>query len=64
MESMRQRRGATGREQEIVIVCSEGSASSLAAATLQDLDFTRATDLDGGFRAWAESGLPVRKSAA
>jgi rhodanese-related sulfurtransferase len=50
----------TGYDQEIVVVCSEGYASSLAAAVLQDLGFSRATDLDGGFRAWAASGLPVR----
>jgi len=30
----------------------EGYQSSLAAATLQQLGFTRATDVDGGFRAW------------
>lgn len=43
----------------VVIVCSEGYASSLAAATLQDLGVTRATDVVGGFRAWAADGLPT-----
>ena len=38
-------------DREIVIVCNEGYASSLAAATLQQLGLTRATDLDGGFQA-------------
>jgi len=42
-----------------VVVCSEGYASSLAAASLQDLGLRNATDLDGGFRAWAAAGLPV-----
>lgn len=42
-----------------VVVCSEGYTSSLAAAALQDLGLHRATDLDGGFRAWAAEGLPV-----
>lgn len=41
----------TGYDQEIVLVCNEGYASSLAAATLVDLGFTHATDLDGGFQA-------------
>jgi rhodanese-related sulfurtransferase len=36
----------------IVLVCNEGYASSLAAATLCDLGLD-ATDLDGGYRAWA-----------
>jgi rhodanese-related sulfurtransferase len=43
----------------VVIVCSDGYSSSLAAATLQDLGVTRATDMIGGFRAWKIAGLPV-----
>ena len=42
-----------------IVVCSEGYASSLAAASLQDLGLRGATDLDGGFRAWKAAGLPV-----
>jgi rhodanese-related sulfurtransferase len=40
-------------------MCHEGSQSSLAAATLQELGFEKATDLIGGFQAWRASGLPV-----
>ena len=39
----------------IILVCSEGYGSSLAAATLQDLGLHRATDLVGGFQALARS---------
>ena len=46
-------------DDKVILFCNEGYASSLAAATLQDLGFTRATDLDGGFQAWREAGLPV-----
>jgi rhodanese-related sulfurtransferase len=42
---------ATGFDREIVIVCNEGYASTLAAAALQALGLHRATDLDGGFQA-------------
>lgn len=42
-----------------MLFCSEGYATSLAAASLQDLGVWRATDLIGGFQAWAEAGLPV-----
>ena len=42
-----------------IVVCSEGYASSLAAASLRDLGLRNATDLDGGFRAWKAAGLPV-----
>jgi rhodanese-related sulfurtransferase len=41
-----------GYEQPVVVVCSEGYASSLAAASLRDLGFTEAGDLAGGFLAW------------
>ena len=45
----------------VIIVCDEGYASSLAAATLQELGLPRATDLIGGFQAWRLSGLPITK---
>jgi rhodanese-related sulfurtransferase len=41
-------------ERRIIIVCNEGYSSSLAAATLRRLGLHRATDLVGGFTAWAE----------
>lgn len=49
------------RSRQIVVVCSEGYSSSLAAAVLQDLGLTGATDLVGGFEAWARAGLPVTR---
>ena len=42
-----------------IIVCDEGFASSLAAATLQQIGLQRSTDVIGGFRAWRAAGLPV-----
>jgi rhodanese-related sulfurtransferase len=42
----------TGAQQVIVVLCSEGYASSLAAATLRRLGLVNATDLDGGYQAW------------
>jgi rhodanese-related sulfurtransferase len=44
---------------QFVLVCNDGYSSSIAAATLRDLGFERATDLDGGFNAWVAAGLPV-----
>lgn len=38
----------------VVLVCNEGYASSLAAATLQTVGLPRATDLAGGYRAWRD----------
>ena len=44
---------------QFVLVCNDGYSSSIAAATLRDLGFDRATDLAGGFNAWVAAGLPV-----
>jgi glyoxylase-like metal-dependent hydrolase (beta-lactamase superfamily II) len=43
----------------IVTVCEFGKISTLAAATLRDLGFTRAAALDGGMKAWRDGGLPL-----
>jgi len=40
------------RHQPVVVVCSQGYASSLAAASLVDLGYDRAADLIGGYQAW------------
>jgi rhodanese-related sulfurtransferase len=40
-------------DQRVILVCSDGFSSSLAASRLQDLGLVRATDLVGGFAAWA-----------
>ena len=55
---------AAGLDQQVVVVCDHGYSSSLAAATLQDLGFSRATDIAGGFEAWKEQGLPVAAAPA
>jgi rhodanese-related sulfurtransferase len=43
----------------LILFCSQGYASSLAARTLREMGFTRATDMDGGFDLWKSQGLPV-----
>ncbi|WP_329333994.1 rhodanese-like domain-containing protein [Streptomyces sp. NBC_00663] len=50
---------ATSHDLRVVVICNEGYASSLAAASLHQLGLHRATDLVGGFQAWRASGLPV-----
>jgi rhodanese-related sulfurtransferase len=42
----------TSPDLRIVLVCNQGYASSVAAATLRRLGMRRATDLAGGFQAW------------
>lgn len=46
-------------EREVILLCAHGYSSSIAAATLHDLGFARAGDVDGGFEAWQAAGLPI-----
>lgn len=43
----------------VITVCEFGRISTLAAATLRELGFTRAVALDGGMKAWREAGFPL-----
>lgn len=53
--------GLSDRDRLIILVCADGYSSSLAAATLHDLGFSRATDLAGGFNGWVAAGMPVEQ---
>jgi rhodanese-related sulfurtransferase len=46
-------------DRRVILFCAHGFSSSLAVATLMDLGYTAATDVEGGFQAWLEAGLPV-----
>jgi flavin reductase (DIM6/NTAB) family NADH-FMN oxidoreductase RutF/rhodanese-related sulfurtransferase len=48
----------------VIVICSEGFTSSLAAAALQDIGVHRATDVVGGFKAWRAAGLPTTGAGA
>ncbi|MFD9354596.1 rhodanese-like domain-containing protein [Streptomyces sp. NPDC060031] len=50
---------ATSHDIQVVVICNEGYASSLAAASLHALGLHNATDLVGGFQAWKSASLPT-----
>jgi rhodanese-related sulfurtransferase len=52
---------ATGFDVDVIVLCSEGYTSSLAADALRELGLHRATDVVGGFWAWAAAGLPTTR---
>jgi glyoxylase-like metal-dependent hydrolase (beta-lactamase superfamily II)/rhodanese-related sulfurtransferase len=45
----------------ILTCCEFGKISTLAAATLRDLGYGRASALDGGMKAWREAGYPLEQ---
>jgi rhodanese-related sulfurtransferase len=54
---------ASGYDLRPIVICAEGYTSSLAAAALQDLGLTGATDVTGGYQAWQSAGLPTARAA-
>ena len=50
----------TDPRQKIILFCNEGYQSVLAAANLQILGLTFATDMEGGFTGWKSAGLPTK----
>lgn len=46
-------------EATLVLYCGGGFRSALAADNLQKMGYSHCISLDGGWRAWKESGLPV-----
>jgi rhodanese-related sulfurtransferase len=45
----------------VIVVCTQGFSSTLAAASLQDIGLVNATDVIGGFEAWQSAGLPIKR---
>ena len=46
---------------KMVLYCGGGYRSALAADALRQMGYTNAISLDGGWRAWKESGMPVEQ---
>jgi rhodanese-related sulfurtransferase/TusA-related sulfurtransferase len=46
-------------DRSLYINCGTGRRSALATATLNDMGYEKAINLDGGFEAWEAAGYPV-----
>lgn len=42
----------------VIVYCRSGARAALACATLKDMGFENVANLEGGFGAWQEAGLP------
>ncbi len=47
------------REANVVLYCSSGSRSTLAADTLQTMGYSTVASMSGGIRGWADAGGEV-----
>ena len=48
-------------DKSIIVACASGARSALATETLHALGFTDVSNLEGGFKAWKEQGLPFNE---
>ena len=53
--------GRLPRESTVVLYCGVGGRSALAAKSLVDMGFDKVENLQGGWSAWTNSGLPVEQ---
>jgi len=51
------------KQTELILYCGGGYRSALAADNLQRLGYTNVYSMDGGWKAWKESGAPVEEDA-
>ena len=47
------------KNKRIILHCASGGRSALAASTLKEMGYENVAHLDGGIKAWKESGLPT-----
>lgn len=58
-ESLGRIEAITSSDQEILVYCGSNNGSRPVAKWLQEHGYTNVAQIDGGFRAWEEAGLPV-----
>jgi rhodanese-related sulfurtransferase len=49
------------KETRMVLYCGGGFRSALAADALQKMGYANVISLDGGWRAWQQSGMPIER---
>ena len=47
------------KNKRIILHCASGGRSALAASTLKEMGYENVAHMDGGIKAWKESGLPT-----
>jgi len=45
----------------VIVYCRSGVRAALACATLMDMGYENVANLEGGFGAWQEAGLPTNE---
>ncbi|MGL5003614.1 MAG: rhodanese-like domain-containing protein [Casimicrobium sp.] len=45
----------------LIVYCARGQRAMMAGSALKNAGFTQLFNLNGGFKAWSDAGLPVEK---
>jgi rhodanese-related sulfurtransferase len=45
----------------VIVYCRSGARAALACATLMDMGYEHVANMEGGFAAWQQAGLPVNE---
>jgi rhodanese-related sulfurtransferase len=53
--------GRLPREATVVLYCGGGARSALACKSLAEMGYDKVENLQGGWQAWVNSGLPVEQ---
>ena len=61
LPDLERRAGDLPTDRPVLLMCQSGGRSALAAARLRALGMDNITDVQGGFSAWQQAGLPATK---
>ena len=58
LPDLERRCGEIPSDRPVLVMCQAGSRSAMAAERLRAIGFDNIVDIDGGFKAWSQAGLP------
>ena len=61
LPDLERRAGDIPMDRPVLVMCQSGGRSALAAGRLRALGMDNVTDVQGGFNAWRQAGLPTVK---
>ena len=64
LPDLERRAGDLPTDRPVLVMCQSGGRSAIAAERLRALGMDNITDIQGGFNAWRQAGLPTEKQSS
>ena len=64
LPDLERRAGGLPTDRPVLVMCQSGGRSAIAAERLRALGMDNITDVQGGFNAWSQAGLPTVKQTS